>query len=243
MPTAALLRTPSQTRAVRTREALLAAGAREFSARGYAATTTKSIADRAGVATGSFYQYFADKDALLRELAETRLSGLARDTFGAQGEVASVALPASTAKDEVPLLRERVERLLRHVVDVVIAAHREDPGLHAVLTERRHQDPAVAALWSARERELVTKIAALLTVVAHEGDRDATAFILFAMVEGAVHAHVLGHAHVSDARFRLALLRALAQIVLGRETDGPSPKKARPARKPARKPGATSPKR
>ena len=45
-------RAPVQSRAHRTRAALLQAAERDFHERGYAQTTTKSIADRAGVAAG-----------------------------------------------------------------------------------------------------------------------------------------------------------------------------------------------
>src|SRR5262245_28594061 len=74
MPTA--LREPVQERALKTRAALLEAAEQEFAERGYAQTTAKSITARAGVATGSFYQYFADKDALLHELARARVADL-----------------------------------------------------------------------------------------------------------------------------------------------------------------------
>ena len=70
------LRQPTQARAQRTRQALLDAAAKEFSQRGYAATTSKSIAARAKVATGSFYQYFSNKDLALRELARARIADL-----------------------------------------------------------------------------------------------------------------------------------------------------------------------
>ncbi|MFO0636844.1 MAG: helix-turn-helix domain-containing protein [Nannocystaceae bacterium] len=66
----ARVRVPSQDRAVQARAALLSAAAREFSQQGCAATTAETIARRAEVATGSFYQYFVSKDALLQELAQ-----------------------------------------------------------------------------------------------------------------------------------------------------------------------------
>ena len=69
-----------QARAHRTRNAVVAAAAREFSRKGFAATTTKSIAEEARVATGSVYQYFADKSAILLELAEGRLGRIATDS-------------------------------------------------------------------------------------------------------------------------------------------------------------------
>jgi AcrR family transcriptional regulator len=141
MATAAPTRTPTQERAVRTRAALLAAAQRDFSERGYAATTAKSIAERAGAATGSFYQYFADKDAALREIAVARLASVA-------------------------------------------------------------------------ERSLDDRIAALLERFGHVGDVEALAFVLFGMVEGAVHAHVLGGGMVPDDRFFAALVDALVRLAL-----------------------------
>jgi AcrR family transcriptional regulator len=44
--------------------------ARVLASRGYAKTTTNHIAEAAGVSIGSFYQYFADKDAAVAACAE-----------------------------------------------------------------------------------------------------------------------------------------------------------------------------
>ncbi|MSP23621.1 MAG: TetR/AcrR family transcriptional regulator [Myxococcales bacterium] len=223
VPDPTALRTPSQSRAVRTREGLLLAGAIEFSRSGYATTTSKSIATRAGVATGSFYQYFADKDALLRELAAARLSQLAKDAFGSLSASAPrVAVPRAAALRSVRLAvlpaararREVVEQLMGHVVDVVLAAHRDDPGLHAVLTERRHADPQLDELTSHAERALVTQIAGLLAELGQRDALEGTAFVLFGMVEGSVHAHVLGRPILTDACLRETLIRVLVRIVL-----------------------------
>ncbi len=193
------VRAPLQERSKRTREALLAAGAREFSERGYAAATSKSIAARAGAATGSFYQYFPDKDALLRELARQRLERVAGEALAAM-DLSDAGAPA-------------VKTRLADMVDVVMRAHREDPGLHAVLSERRHADPELDALTSAAERALCDRVAALLARWGFAGDRRATAFVLASMVEGSVHAHVLGKPMVSDARFVATLVDALLRVV------------------------------
>jgi AcrR family transcriptional regulator len=56
------------------RETILAAALDEFSARGFAATRLDDIARRAGVAKGTIYLYFRDKEALFQELVRTMLS-------------------------------------------------------------------------------------------------------------------------------------------------------------------------
>jgi AcrR family transcriptional regulator len=189
-------RRPLQPRAVRTRARLVEAGQHEFSERGYAGATARSIARRAGSATGSFYQYFADKDALLCELASERLRC-----------VADRALAVVDGHLGTP--RDRVRAMVRIVVDY----HREDPGLHAVLSERRHADRQLDELTSAAELSLVRRIGGLLERWRFAGDAEATAFVLFSMIEGAVHAHVLGAEVVSDERFMSALLDAVLAVL------------------------------
>ncbi|WP_232791650.1 MULTISPECIES: TetR/AcrR family transcriptional regulator [Amycolatopsis] len=60
---------PQRVRGEPTRQRILAAAARIFAERGYAAGTTNRIAERAPVSIGSLYQYYPDKDAILVALA------------------------------------------------------------------------------------------------------------------------------------------------------------------------------
>lgn len=201
------VRVPTQDRAIRTRAALIEAARAEFSSRGYAATTAKSIAERAGVAVGSFYQYFRDKDAALRELAEARYTSIGGET--------TALLAAARAFSGTPSEARALAQLpMRRIVEIVIAFHREDPTLHAVLTERRHADADLETLTSDAEAALVARIAVLLRAFGREGDIDALAFTLFGMVEGAVHAHVLGRPLVSDERLTATLVDALVTLAL-----------------------------
>lgn len=200
------VREPAQARSKRTREALLVAGAVEFSELGYARTTTKSIAERAGVATGSFYQYFVDKDALLRELAVERQVKVAADVL------AVVTLPARGSGPSRPGAAQ-LKTQIAAIVELVMRAHREDPNLHAVLTERRYADRELDASSAVGERALCDAIAAMLRCWAFVGDSPAVAFVLFSMCEGAVHGHVLGQPVVSDVRFTRALVDALICVI------------------------------
>lgn len=201
------VRVPRQERAKRTRAALVAAAQREFSERGYSAATARSIAERAGVATGSFYQYFTDKDALLRELGVGHMRRIAEQAVGVLDVTTPDAAGAGSVESEA---RERMRAVVRAVTDY----HREDPGLHAVLTERRHADPELDRLTSEAEAQLVRSIAGLLERWEVSGDVEATAFVLFGTVEGAVHAHVLGQPMVSDERFFDALVEVLVRSAL-----------------------------
>jgi AcrR family transcriptional regulator len=55
------------------RAAIIAAGLDEFTARGFAATRLDDVAKRAGVAKGTIYLHFKDKEALFQELVRTAL--------------------------------------------------------------------------------------------------------------------------------------------------------------------------
>jgi AcrR family transcriptional regulator len=67
---------PRAGRRTERREAILAAALEEFAARGFAATRLDDVARRAGVAKGTIYLYFRDKESLFQELVRTMLSPL-----------------------------------------------------------------------------------------------------------------------------------------------------------------------
>lgn len=197
-------RVPVQARAQRTRREILAAAGEEFGKRGYAMTTAKSIASRANVATGTFYHYFSDKDAVLRELVATRVAAIETSMVGTRADAAI----HGDAADALTALRHRVRKDVRSYMDY----HVRQRGLHAVLSERRLCDPALDALVTEAERRGIRRIAESLQQWGFEGDRKATAFMIFSLLDGAVHSHVLGQPSVSDARFVEALVTAILRI-------------------------------
>src|SRR5947208_1077508 len=66
--------TSRAARQAQRRDAILAAALEEFSVRGFAATRLDDVAERAGVAKGTIYLYFRDKESLFQELVRSMLS-------------------------------------------------------------------------------------------------------------------------------------------------------------------------
>jgi AcrR family transcriptional regulator len=98
-------RIPHQTRATETVAAILEGAAQVLEAGGLAGFTTNAVAERAGVSIGTLYQYFADKNALLRTLAEREMS-------------AALAAVAKALRGEVDATREgRVRAMVRAIVN------------------------------------------------------------------------------------------------------------------------------
>ena len=62
-------RQPQQARSQERVQQILAAAEQLFVETGYDSTTTRAIASRAGVSVGSLYQFFPDKEAILKALA------------------------------------------------------------------------------------------------------------------------------------------------------------------------------
>lgn len=74
------------------REEILCAAAELFTARGYAATTTRAVAERAGMRQATMYHYFGGKEELLAELLESTVAPslvLARQLLADSGRPAA----------------------------------------------------------------------------------------------------------------------------------------------------------
>jgi AcrR family transcriptional regulator len=114
-------------RAAERRQAILDAALDEFSAKGFAATRIDDVAERAGVAKGTIYLYFADKEALFQELVRTSLVPV----------VGGLTMPASGDISVRAVLEAFADRLVSDVLNtrradiirLVIAEGRRFPSL------------------------------------------------------------------------------------------------------------------
>jgi AcrR family transcriptional regulator len=102
------------------REAILAAALDEFAAQGFAATRLDDVARRAGVAKGTIYLHFRDKEALFQDLVRSVLSPL-------------VGTLETIAQADAPL-RALAERIVDVFVDEIYATRRKDV-IRLIITE------------------------------------------------------------------------------------------------------------
>lgn len=122
----------------RNRARLLAAARRVFAERGYGAASVRDIVRSSGLAVGTFYEYFRDKDEAFAAVAEEALAGLRarlrsvrRDRSHGFEERIESAYRAffEFVVEEQPLFR-LLDRNLRRMGD-----DREDPGLALAVRE------------------------------------------------------------------------------------------------------------
>jgi AcrR family transcriptional regulator len=104
-------------RAAERREAIIEAAMDEFIARGFAATRLDDVANRAGVAKGTIYLHFKDKEALFQELVRTALVPLigrlaAPPVAGGSVRAAIEAFAQTFAREVVATRRGDIVRLI-----------------------------------------------------------------------------------------------------------------------------------
>jgi AcrR family transcriptional regulator len=75
------MRVTAETKAA-TRQRILEAAGQLFAAKGFEASTTRDIADGAGIASGTLFNYFATKEAILASLAVEALALAHRKSDG-----------------------------------------------------------------------------------------------------------------------------------------------------------------
>lgn len=129
------------------REAILTAALEEFSARGFATARLDDVAKRAGVAKGTIYLYFRDKETLFQELVRAELSPVV------------AALEAAPGAD-VPL-RVVAERLVKIFAREIYGTRRKDV-VRLVLTEGP-RFPAVAEFYF---HEVVERVMGVISALA-----------------------------------------------------------------------------
>ncbi len=118
-------KTPRQSRAVVTVEAILEATAHILIEVGFDKLNTNEVARRAGVSVGSLYQYFPNKQALLAELHHRHAVQTSAPIFA--------ALNSSQGK---PL-----RAVMQDIIRANVASHLTDPKLHQVISEESPKLP------------------------------------------------------------------------------------------------------
>ncbi len=116
-----------KARSAERRQAILTAALDEFSARGFEAARLDDVAKRAGVAKGTIYLYFRDKESLFQELIRAMLTPIV-GTIEAMGQA---DLPAEKLADTIIdlFVREIYETRRKDVIRLMIAEGRRFPKL------------------------------------------------------------------------------------------------------------------
>jgi AcrR family transcriptional regulator len=109
------------------RDAILSAALEEFSAAGFAATRLDDVANRAGVAKGTIYLYFRDKESLFQELVRSMLIPLVSKIEAAPVADLPVRVIAETIVDL--FVREIYGTRRKDVIRLIIAEGPRFPKL------------------------------------------------------------------------------------------------------------------
>ncbi len=195
------LRRPQQARSRRTRRRILDAAVRCFETHGFDRTTTRAIAERAGIAVGTLYAYFPDKRTLLLELLEGTVAEVARFVVdGLEPERWREGDPAEG---------------VRALIDAVFHAQEHRPGLQRILWERFFGDADFRAVMESIEIRVQQALERFLGVLDERGllragvpHRTAARVVFHAVQWNAHRAFLAGDADALDEA-----ARATAELV------------------------------
>ncbi len=158
-------------------ETIMETSARILARDGYAHFNTNVVAETAGVSIGSLYQYFPNKDALVTAVVERHGRRIHDTIIAAAG----------------PTPPETLNEAVRGIVAAVVAAHRIDPVLHAVL-EAEMPRLRIFDGHAGTVRAIASQLSSLPpTVDAEIGVRDRahTAAVVGEMVHALIHAALI----------------------------------------------------
>jgi AcrR family transcriptional regulator len=188
------------------RQAILTAALQEFSAQGFAAARLDDVARRAGIAKGTIYLYFRDKEGLFEELIRSEMS----PAIGALEAALAIDLPVRVVAEQA------VELFVREIY----GTHRKDI-IRLVISEGP-RFPQIADLYY-REvlGRIIPAVRALLARAHARGELRNDAIVRFPQLLAApgvvaiVWNSLFGRHDPLDVR---ALMRANLDLVFGEGT-------------------------
>ena len=196
----AIGRLPKQKRGEETREKLIEAGKNLFSAEGYHTTSSKKIARAAGVATGSFYNYFSDKKELLFEIYRRHINEV-HEMIGRSLMESNVLGPG---------VDERT--MIRAIIEQAIQMHDFSPELHREIAGLMYTDPDFSELGRKEEEEASMMLMGILKSrpkKLRDIDLEAAAMIVEILIEKTVHSMLIFGAPIERER----MINTLADII------------------------------
>ncbi len=179
---------PKQARSIRTKEKIIEAGTKLFSEIGYRKTDSKKIAETAGVAIGSFYNYFPDKKQLLLEIFRRHLEDAHNATMG---------LKTFDATKQDP--KAFLAGMLRHI----LKQHKEGPAFHLEMDLMKSSDEDFFQLHLEEQTKILGAVQAMLDnnrSVFRIKDTEAAAYVLVTSIEAVFHSMLLFEPPVSQER-------------------------------------------
>ncbi|MFI1210840.1 TetR/AcrR family transcriptional regulator [Streptomyces sp. NPDC020802] len=159
------------------RDELLAAAAELFTTRGYAATTTRAVAERAGMRQASMYHYVSGKEELLAALLESTVTP-------------SLAFARQLLAEDTASAEDRLWELCRTDVELLCEGSYNLGGLYLlpeVRSERFAGFHAVRAELKDAYRQLLAATEAGGALA--KSDLELRTDLLFGLIEGVILVH------------------------------------------------------
>lgn len=156
------------------REELLTAAAELFTTRGYAATTTRAVAERAGMRQATMYHYVAGKEDLLAELLESTVTP-------------SLALAGKLLADEATAAEDRLWELCRSDVALLCGGPYNLGALYVLPEVRAERFTGFHRVRDELKEAYGTLLAATRAGAAlDEGELALRTDLVFGLIEGVI---------------------------------------------------------
>jgi len=159
-------------RSAETRDRLLDVGSRVFAARGFDATTTRALAEDAGVNQAAILYHFGGKEGLYVAVAEA---------IAARGrEAMRPYLPAADSPSALPApaeARASLGALLRGLVRGLVAVAGDGSAAAFIVREQANPGPAFERLYAAYILPVHAHVTALVAAATHRRADDPAALL------------------------------------------------------------------
>jgi AcrR family transcriptional regulator len=196
-------RVPIQKRSIETKEKIINAAWTLFAEKGYFKTSTHDLAERAGVATGSFYGYFNNKKEVAIELI--------RNFYKEASEKALCNIHIQIS-DNVAENLDSGRKLVRSIIQSLKEAHDINPMIHKEATALILLDEDVSKINSEEEKIIIASLSNLLQQykqVIRLDDIEAAATMLFWISTEMIHRIMINKEDVEKKR----MIRELEDMI------------------------------